>query len=206
MKNIFIFLLLFVPFSAIAQVLDADAVLDKAVAVMNADAPLQMDYSYTVYDEDNSVVMKDNGMMRLDGERYSVVMDKMGVWCDGETQWSYMLEIDEIYITDSSSGEAQNLSPLYIMENYRKGCTKDVKLHDDNLFVTLHAPAGSEFEKVVLRIDEASYRLETMNIFMPNQGYVEIILDKYQIKCNFASDVYKCPVEELDAAEIIDMR
>jgi hypothetical protein len=41
---------------------------------------------------------------------------------------------------------------------------------------------------------------------MPNQGYVEIILDKYQIKCNFASDVYKCPVEELDAAEIIDMR
>jgi hypothetical protein len=187
-------------------VLDADAVLDKAVAVMNADAPLQMDYSYTVYDEDNSVVMKDNGMMMLDGERYSVVMDKMGVWCDGETQWSYMLEIDEIYITDSSSGEAQNLSPLYIMENYRKGCTKDVKLHDDNLFVTLHAPAGSEFEKVVLRIDEASYRLETMNIFMPNQGYVEIILDKYQIKCNFASDVYKCPVEELDAAEIIDMR
>ena len=206
MKNIFIFLLLFVPFSGIAQVLDADAVLDKAVAVMNADAPLQMDYSYTVYDEDNSVVMKDNGMMRLDGERYSVVMDKMGVWCDGETQWSYMLEIDEIYITDSSSGEAQNLSPLYIMENYRKGCTKDVKLLDDNLFVTLHAPAGSEFEKVVLRIDEASYRLETMNIFMPNQGYVEIILDKYQIKCNFASDVYKCPVEELDAAEIIDMR
>ena len=206
MKNIFIFLLLFVPFSGIAQVLDADAVLDKAVAVMNADAPLQMDYSYTVYDEDNSVVMKDNGMMRLDGERYSVVMDKMGVWCDGETQWSYMLEIDEIYITDSSSGEAQNLSPLYIMENYRKGCTKDVKLLDDNLFVTLHAPAGSEFEKVVLRIDEASYRLETMNIFMPNQGYVEIILDKYQIKCNFASDVYKCPVEELDTAEIIDMR
>lgn len=206
MKNIFIFLLLFVPFSGIAQVLDADAVLDKAVAVMNADAPLQMDYSYTVYDEDNSVVMKDNGMMRLDGERYSVVMDKMGVWCDGETQWSYMLEIDEIYITDSSSGEAQNLSPLYIMENYRKGCTKDVKLLDDNLFVTLYAPADSEFEKVVLRIDEASYRLETMNIFMPNQGYVEIILDKYQIKCNFASDVYKCPVEELDAAEIIDMR
>ena len=206
MKNIFVLLLFFIPFSGIAQVLDADAVLDKAVAVMNADAPLQMDYSYTVYDEDNSVVVKDNGIMRLDGERYSVVMDKMGVWCDGETQWSYMLEIDEIYITDSSSGEAQNLSPLYIMENYRKGCTKDVKLHDDNLFVTLHAPAGSEFEKVVLCIDALSYRLESMKVFTPNQGYIEIILDKYQIKCNFASDVYKCPVEEYETAEIVDMR
>lgn len=206
MKNIFIFLLLFVPFSGMAQVFDADAVLDKAVAVMNADAPLQMDYSYTVYDEDNSVVMKDNGMMRLDGERYSVVMDKMGVWCDGETQWSYMLEIDEIYITDSSSGEAQNLSPLFIMENYRKECTKEAKMQDGDAVVTLNVPVGGDFEKIVLRIDAVSYRLEAMNIFMPNQGYVEIILDKYQIKCNFASDVYKCPVEELDAAEIIDMR
>ena len=139
MKNVKNILLLFaVMFQLQSFAQDGGALLDKVATGIKNDAPVQMDYSYTVYDEDNSVVMKDNGMMRLDGERYSVIMDKMGVWCDGETQWSYMHEIDEIYITDSSSGEAQNLSPLYIMENYRKGCTKDVKLHDDNLFVTLH--------------------------------------------------------------------
>ena len=173
---------------------------------MKDDAPLQMDYSYTVYDDDNTVVLRDKGVMRLDGNRYSLVMDKMGVWCDGETQWSYMLDIDEIYITDASSDEAQNLSPLFIIENYRRGCSKKVEIQDGVLFVTLQATAGSDIEKVLLDIDVDNNRLKAMTVFMAGQGYVKVLLDKYQINCNFASDVYKCPVEELGASEIIDMR
>ena len=206
MRNIFLLLLLSLPFYGGAQVVDADALLDKAVAAMKADAPLQMDYSYTVYDDDNTIVLRDKGVMRLDGNRYSVVMDKMGVWCDGKTQWSYMLDIDEVYITDSSSDEAQNLSPLFIMENYRNGCTKTVEKKNDVAVVTLQTPLGSDVEKIVLHINTETSRLEAMDILMPGQGRVEVLLDKYQIKCNFASGVYQCPIEELNASEVIDMR
>ena len=206
MRNILLLLLLSLPFYGGAQVVDADALLDKAVAAMKADAPLQMDYSYTVYDDDNTVVLHDKGVMRLDGNRYSVVMDKMGVWCDGETQWSYMLDIDEIYITDSSSEEAQNLSPLFIMENYRKGCVKTVEKKNGLVVVSLQTPLGSDIEKIQLHINAETFRLEAMDILMPGQGRVEVLLDKYQIKCNFASGVYQCPVEELNASEVIDMR
>ena len=206
MKNIYLFLLLLLPFSGVAQQLDADALLDKVVATMKNDAPLQMDYSYTVYDDDNTVVLRDKGVMRLDGSRYSLVMDKMGVWCDGETQWSYMLDIDEIYITDASSDEAQNLSPLFIIENYRRGCSKSVEVQNGVLLVTLQAVAGGDIEKVLLDVDAADNRLKAMTVFMAGQGYVKVLLDKYQINCNFASDVYKCPIEELGASEIIDMR
>lgn len=206
MKNIYLFLLLLLPFGGVAQQLDADALLDKVVATMKNDAPLQMDYSYIVYDDDNTVVLRDKGVMRLDGNRYSLVMDKMGVWCDGETQWSYMLDIDEIYITDASSDEAQNLSPLFIIENYRSGCSKSVEIQNGALFVTLQAVAGGDIEKVLLDVNADDNRLKAMTVFMAGQGYVKVLLDKYQINCNFASDVYKCPVEELGASEIIDMR
>ena len=114
MRYIKFFLLLFLPFVGFAQQPDADVLLDKVVATMKNDAPLQMDYSCTVYEDDGTVVFKDKGIMRLDGNCYSLVMDKMGVWCGGETQWSYMLDIDEVYITDAASDEAQNLSPLFI--------------------------------------------------------------------------------------------
>ena len=127
MKYINLFLLLLLPFVGFSQQLDADALLDKVVETMKNDAPLQMDYSYTVYDDDGTVLLKDKGVMRLEGNRYSLVMDKMGVWCDGETQWSYMLDIDEVYITDAASDEAQNLSPLFIIENYRKRCSKKAR-------------------------------------------------------------------------------
>lgn len=205
MKNIVVLLLLF-PLFASAQVVDAEKLLDKAVETMKKDSPLQMDYSYTVYDETGDEVLEDKGVMRLDGNRYSVVMDKMGVWCDGKTQWSYMLEIDEIYITDSSSDEAQNLSPLFIMENYRNGSSKSAEMQDGVAVVTLQALSDNGIEKVVLHVDSVTGRLKAMNVFMPGQGHVEIMLDKYQIKCNFADDIYRCPVKQFSTAEIVDMR
>ena len=58
----------------------------------------------------------------------------------------------------------------------------------------------------VVDVDAADNRLKAMTVFIAGQGYVKVLLDKYQINCNFASDVYKCPIEELGASEIIDMR
>lgn len=205
MKNIFFFLSFLFPLCIGAQVLDADALLDRVVATMKAESPLQMDYSYTLYD-DGGVVSRDNGVLRLDGNCYSLVMDKMGIWCNGETLWSYMLEIDEVYITDPSSEVAQSLSPLYVMENYRSGCVKSVRYEDGLAVVELQAPAGNDIEKVILYVNIGLNRLSGMDVFMSVQGTVRVVLDKYKIKCNFAQGVYECPVEELEPAEIIDMR
>lgn len=205
MRNIFLFLMLF-PLCASAQLLNADALLDEVVAAMKADAPLQMDYSYTMYDDEGTMVLQDRGVMRLEGNRYALVMDNMGVWCNGKTQWSYMSEIDEIYITDSSSDEAQNLSPLFIVENYRKGCTKEAQLQNGVAVVTLRTPDGSDIESIVLYVDAENNRLKGIDVAMPGQGVMKILLDKYQIKCNFASDVYECPVEKYKTAEVVDMR
>lgn len=205
MRNILLFLVLFFPLCGSAQVLDADALLDKVVATMKTDSPLQMDCSYSVYDDD-VIAFRDKGIMRLDGDRYSLVMDKMGIWCNGVVQWSYMLEVDEVYITDASSDEAQSLSPLSVLENYREGCSKEIMFQDGIAVVRLDAPAGNDIEKIVLYIDISCNRLKGMDVFMLSQGYVKVVLDKYQIKCNFAQGVFECPVEELRPAEVIDMR
>ena len=120
MRKTVILLLLLLPAMAFAQSAAVEF-LDKAVAAMKADAAVQMDYSSTVYDEDGKAVQTDKGVMRLDGNRYSLLMDEMKVWCNGNVQWSYMSSVNEIYITDAASDEAQNMSPLYIMEKFRDG-------------------------------------------------------------------------------------
>lgn len=205
MKNIIFFLLLLLPLCGRPQALDADLLLDNVVATMKAESPLQMDYSYSVHGG-GDVLLRDKGVMRLDGDCYSLVMDKMGVWCNGDTQWSYMSEMDEIYITDASSGEAQTLSPYFVLENYRSSCSKKAWKENGTHLVELQAPEGNEIEKVVLLVDAASNRLKGMDVFMSSEGTIKVKLDKYQINCNFAKDVYECPLKEFSEAEIIDMR
>ncbi|MBO5807260.1 MAG: hypothetical protein J6Q98_03590, partial [Bacteroidaceae bacterium] len=106
MRKTVILLLLLLPAMAFAQSAAVEF-LDKAVAAMKADAAVQMDYSSTVYDENGKAVQTDKGVMRLDGNRYSLLMDEMKVWCNGKVQWSYMSSVNEIYITDAASDEAQ---------------------------------------------------------------------------------------------------
>ena len=186
---------------------NAVAFLDKAVARLKSDAALQMNYDYTVYDDDGVVAFSDTGIMRLDKERYSLLMENMKVWCDGTTQWSYMRDIDEIYITDADSEEAQNLSPLYFMEKYRKNYSVSLDGKGEVAVVTLLSKdKDEEIDKVELYIDKETYRLESLFVYMPAQGKIEVFLNGYVAGCSFDKEIYACPVDEFPSAEVIDMR
>ncbi len=186
---------------------DANAVLDKALAGIKADLPVRMDYCYEVRDDNRELLQGDKGIIYIDDNRYALLMQDMKVWCDGATQWSFMREINEVYITDAASDEAQNLSPLYVMEHYREGYS--VSAVSKNGFVTVQLKSIGEnngVDCVELYISERNNRLLAMNINMPGQGRIEVKLDGYVAKCGATDSVFECPLAEYDDAEIIDMR
>lgn len=209
MRNLFfVFLaMLQLPLFAQNEEVDADIVLDKALASIKADLPVRMDYDYKVFDDNTELLMNDKGIIYIDDNRYALLMQDMKVWSDGETQWSYMREINEVYITDAAADEAQNLSPLYVMEHYREGFSRSAVSKDGFTAVMLKAMnEDSDVESVLLLISEENYRLVSMIISMPGQGAVEIDLDGYVAKCGVDDDVFTCPLDDFREAEIIDMR
>ena len=201
-------MLLILPFAVVAQD-DAVALLDKIIADIKAGAALQQDYSYIVFDEDDAVVYSDKGVLKLDHERYALDMENMKVWCDGTTQWSYMKDIDEVYITDAGSEEAQNLSPLYIMEIYRKNYTLELGEEQAGIrILTMKAKdADAEINELKLFIDMGEPPVLTgMYIYMSGQGYAQIVLGESKRGCRFGKDTYRCQVKNFPTAEIVDMR
>ena len=210
MKNIkYILLLLAVMFQlpVIAQNVDADALLDKVAANIKADSPVRMDYSYMVCDDDGELLQSDKGVIYIDNSRYALLMQDMKVWCDGATQWSYMREIDEIYITDASSDEAQNLSPLYIVECYRDGYGASLLDKGSAWMVELKAADDeADVEKVELLITKNDNRLVQMLVYMPGQGCIDVELDGYVPACGAGIQTFECPLEEFAGVEVIDMR
>ena len=186
---------------------DANGVLDKALMSLKADLPVRMDYCYEMRDGNRELLQGDRGIIYIDNNRYALFMQDMKVWCDGATQWSFMREIDEVYITDAASEEAQNLSPLYVMEHYREGYSASAV--SKNGFVTVKLQAVGEnngVESVELCLSEKNSRLLAMIINMPGQGCVEVKLDGYVAKCGVADEIFVCPLAEYANAEIIDMR
>lgn len=203
----FFIAMLQLPLFAQKAEVDADAVLEKALACIKADLPVRMDYGYEVLDDNAGLLQSDKGIIYIDNGRYALLMQDMKVWCDGETQWSYMREIDEVYITDAAADEAQNLSPLYVMEHYRDGFTRSATSYNGYTTVMLNAiDEESDVECVQLMISEKNHRLVSMIISMPGQGAVEVDLDGYVAKCGVADDAFVCPLDDYREAEIVDMR
>ena len=185
---------------------EANVVLDKALAALKADAPVCMDYTYRVVDEDGELLQDDKGVIYVDGGRYALLMQDMKVWCDGKVQWSYMREVDEVYVTDAASDEAQSLSPVFIMEHYRADRAVSLVYKGDVAVVELRSLTDVAAEVVKLHIRKGDNRLVAMSIDMPGQGGVEVLLDGYTAKCGADGDVFVFPLDEFSTAEVIDMR
>ena len=185
---------------------EANVVLDKALAALKADAPVCMDYTYRVVDEDGELLQDDKGVIYVDGGRYALLMQDMKVWCDGKVQWSYMREVNEVYVTDAASDEAQSLSPVFIMEHYRASRAVSLVYKGDVAVVELRSLTDVAAEVVKLHIRKGDNRLVAMSIDMPGQGGVEVLLDGYTAKCGADGDVFVCPLDEFSTAEVIDMR
>ena len=206
MRKAILVLLLIFPLAVVAQG-GAATFIEKAVAKLKSDAAVHMDYGYAVYDEGGRLLQEDTGIIRIDGNCYSLLMDNMKVWCDGDTQWSYMRDVNEIYVTLANSEEAQSLSPLNIMERMRSVVSPQMKKNDGKVFLTFtDNPYETGVDDVMLCFDEKSARLERMTINLSGAGRGEVVLSNYAAKCSFSAASYVCPVDKFPGVEVVDMR
>ena len=192
----------------------AVSLLDKAVKVMRDDAGVRMDFTYAVSDADGEVLFSDNGYFCLGrsadvqaAERYTLQMQQVRIWCNGERQWNFMEQTNEIYITAADSEEAQGLSPLHLMQLYKSGeyeCSVEAVAADN--VVTLASKAGtSEFSRIKVWLSAGNSRLVKLQMFTSDGNVAEIVIDAYKPHCSFDSSLFECPLSEYPDAEVVDM-
>ncbi len=207
MKIKILLLLLLCPFVLAAQRNDAETLLAAAVQRIEADAAVQMTFDYIVYDNGGVEQYADNGTLKLDGERYSLLLSPLKLWCDGKTQWNYIAANNEVYITTADSDEAQLYNPLHLMGLYKKGYDCSLEKENGKSRVTLVAASPeASFGRVVITVDDKSLRPLAMRVFVEGEGCTAVTVTAYKPKCMFDDRVYHCPTEDFPSAEFVDMR
>ncbi len=208
-KTILLFMVLFVPAMLFSQD-DARKILDKAVATIKADAGVRMDFTITLHDLTGDEQYSDKGVLKIDGDKYALLSDRMKLWCDGETQWSYIAENKEIYISEPNADDARTFSPVHIMELYKEGYKSSP---DKNLStaksdaVTLVANArGYEIKKVTILLNKLTAHPEKLQVFYDNGTSASIEINSYKAKCKFSTKEFRCREKDFRGVEFVDMR
>ena len=200
---------LFIPAMLVAQD-DARKILDKAVATIKADAGVKMDFTITLYDFSGDEQYSDDGVLKIDGQKYALLSDQMKLWCDGETQWSYLTSNNEIYVSEPNAEDARTFSPVHIMELYKEGYKSsiDKKLSTAKLdAVTLVANArGVEIKNVTILLSKQTAHPERLKVVYENGTSADIVVNSYKAKCKFSTKEFRCREKDFRGVEFVDMR
>lgn len=199
-----------VSLTAAAQKGEAEKLLDKAVSLIKSDSGVQMNFSITLLDGSGDEMFKDDGVLKISGERFALLTDEMKLWCDGETQWSYISQNNEIYISEPNADDARAFSPLHIMELYKSGFKSEVdkgasKPNADAVVLTSVA-RGNEIKKVSILLDKRINLPSSMDVKYENGTSAKIVVNTYKQGCKFSVKDFRCREKDFRGAEVVDMR
>ena len=61
------------------------------------------------------------GNMQISGNKFKITTPDMITWYNGQTQWSYVLNNEEVNISTPTEEEQQNINPYAFVNIYKKG-------------------------------------------------------------------------------------
>ena len=176
----------------------ASEVLDKAFAIWKADNGIRAEFGGN-----------ENGVLLLKGEKFYLSNGTIESWYDGETQWSYVADTEEVNISHPTPEELQSINPYHILMRYKtdfhyiyKGSQTRNGVKGHEIILT---PKHSNREIFRLFISN-TYQPLAIKIEQNGQKISEINVTRYQTNQKFGDETFRFNKLQYPNAEIIDLR
>ena len=176
----------------------ASEVLDKAFAIWKADSGIRAEFGGN-----------ENGVLLLKGEKFYLSNGTIESWYDGDTQWSYVADTEEVNISHPTPEELQSINPYHILMRYKtdfhyiyKGSQTRNGVKGHEIILT---PKHSNREIFRLFISN-TYQPLAIKIEQNGQTVSEINVTRYEINQKFGDETFRFNKLQYPNAEIIDLR
>ena len=176
----------------------ASEVLDKAFAIWKADSGIRAEFGGN-----------ENGVLLLKGEKFYLSNGTIESWYDGETQWSYVADTEEVNISHPTPEELQSINPYHILMRYKtdfhyiyKGSQTRNGVKGHEIILT---PKHSNREIFRLFISN-TYQPLAIKIEQNGQTVCEINVTRYETNQKFGDETFRFNKLQYPNAEIIDLR
>lgn len=199
-KLLFMMLASLLPYCLSAQT-DGKAkeILEKVVSNLTKDGSVQMDFEGT-----------ENGSIILKGEKFYLHSGPIQSWYDGNTQWSYVADTEEVNISTPTQEELQGVNPYFILVNSQEkfNCQyngyKTIEGKPMHEIVLLPKEKGAT-DKITLRVSRL-YQPIYIKVEQNQKTVSEINVKSFQKQQQINDQVFRFNKSLYPNAEIIDLR
>lgn len=150
-----------------------------------------------------------SGKAILRADKFFLEMDELMVWFDGKTQWTYMMNADEVTITEPDAEELAQTNPITIISAFRSVSNinfSKTKSNINHLIEFSPKTKKADFNKIVVALNKTSNQLAYVNIYYKNGMSNELKFTSYQQSKAVNATVFTFDKAKAKGAFVNDLR
>jgi outer membrane lipoprotein-sorting protein len=213
MKNFLSLLLLgLISINASAQDAKAKSILDKVSEINKEYKSIKASFTYSMDNEEEDIHEISDGSILLKENKYKLHLLGNDIYFDGTTQYTHIIDADEVSIKEPGQDEDEALNPAKIFSIYETGFTykyvkeentKEHKLHVIDLFPT---KSDRSFSHIRLNINSATHQIQSLKSFGKDGNDISIIVKKLIPNITLTDKDFVFNQENHPDVEVNDMR
>ena len=207
MNKITTILLLAISSTLFAQDPVAKEVLDKLRATTNSYKNMTVAFDFIIENKSQNIKETQQGILVLQEDNFRLEMDAQTIINDGESQWVYLADMNEVQIMEHDPEEEMTPNKLFtIYENGYKytyvgaSSVKGKRLQ----LIDLFPEESGEFMKINIAIDAAKNEIYRIRMHDKNGGTYTYLVNSF--KSNTAIKPFYFNNEKHQGVEVIDLR
>lgn len=204
-KNIIVCIALVFAAQAVSAQNNAEKIIRVMVDQMRGHKNVEMVFNYQISPDGKTLGESEKGHAWLQGEAYKIEMTDQQTISDGKTIWSYLIDDEEVMVSNASEGTDN--TPLKLLTSLDESYVATLSGIDTKGIATIElANPKGQYKRVTMKVDTKKTEIKSADIYLEdgNKFIIKVEEMKYDQKLDdkfFTFDEAKHP--EVD---VIDMR
>ena len=212
MKYLLIFFILISAVKLNAQIdQKAKVILDQVSAKTKSFKSITADFVFVMENTEVDLLEENQGSLIIQNDKYKLSLNGVEIMCDGESQWTYMQDAEEVNISEANIGEDQMINPATIFTIYENGFvntylgefTSDSK---KTYKIELVPVEINEFNRVILEIEQNTYQILSATMFGTDGNKYSITVNNMETTKTYQNNIFTFDASKHPNVSVIDMR
>ena len=184
---------------------NAETLVRLMVDQVKSHKNVEMAFSYQISPDGKNLGDSEKGHAWLQGEAYKIEMAEQQTISDGKTIWSYLIDDEEVMVSNASDGVDN--TPLKLLTSLDESYVATLTGIDNQGLATVElANPKGQYKRVTLKINTKKTELKSADIYMEDGSKVIVNVEEMKFDQQLDSNFFTFDTKKHPKVDVIDMR
>ena len=206
-KNIIVCIALVFAAQAVSAQNSAEKIIRVMVDQMRSHKNVEMVFNYQISPDGKTLGESEKGHAWLQGEAYKIEMTDQQTISDGKTIWSYLIDDEEVMVSNASEGTDN--TPLKLLTSLDESYVATLSGIDAKGIATIElANPKGQYKRVTLKINTKKSRpnIDSADIYIEDGSKVVVTIKEMKFDQELDDKFFTFDEAKHPEVDVIDMR